>query len=166
MLVALYTCPVPPALWAAEPHFLSDHRAPKERNYPVAMSTLWTDKGARAVIPSATLLNGKEPILATYRSTADSPQPLGVGVNVVFSNGNRRALPLFFVSPHAVKSLGEKAGWYVVADMGQRFEIVDTNVHMQGAVSVIGALLTLTQVAASKLEVDGTPVMLQDIQVY
>lgn len=93
------------------------------------MAIVWSDRGARAVVPSVVLHNGKEPVAATYGTTVDAPQPLGVGVNVLLPNGHRRALPLFFVSEHAAESRDIESGWYIGADMGQRFEILVSNVH-------------------------------------
>lgn len=114
-------------------------------------------------MPGATLLNGKEPIQASYGTTVDTPQPLGVGINVVYPHGGRCALPLFFLSHGAAKSRGVKFGWYVAAEMGQRFEIVVTNVHAEGAMSVKGKLVPPPQVATPKLQVDGSPVLLPNV---
>lgn len=80
---------------------------------------------------SADLINSRTPILGTSAHALASPLPYGIGVYSIDSNGEKQALPVYFVSPKMalLRPRGVKPGGYVEAVPGTEFEIRTTAIH-------------------------------------
>lgn len=121
----------------------------------------WDDKGARDVAPSSDLANQQHPTLGSYESTIASPLPLCIAVRIL-EGKPPRPLPLIFISEHVAKIRQVPAGWYISAEVGQRFDVVITNVHKKGAVHFRGEKIESNEVVAcGVLFVDGTKALLK-----
>lgn len=80
---------------------------------------------------SADLINSRTPILGTSAHALASPLPYGIGVYSIDSNGEKQALPVYFVSPKMalLRPRGVKPGGYVEAVPGTEFEIRTTAIQ-------------------------------------
>ena len=105
---------------------------------------------ARAVTPSDSLLSATVPVRCIAQHGLESPQPYGCGFITENEDGIGGEAPMYWVSPLVARARGRgvKSGWYVVAKVGEYFDLHVANIKDSKQTSNYHAI-------ATHIDVDG-----------
>lgn len=110
-----------------------------------------------AFVPTPEMFRSPVPLLGTTAQAMASPYPFGIGIYTIDSEGRKKALPIYYVSPKmaAERGGGLRTGWYVVAVPETVFEVRLTNIQSSFP-SINGVKISNGHEVLASLQVDGS----------